>query len=354
MSHPFENKLFAFIGTPVRCTRRQACEALDVVGGVVDERISSFTEYVVAFQHDGKSKKYAKAVKEDSRGFLALLDESQFFDIIEGKELPPKRSELAKPSLINIPLRTEEEIARHDEAWLDILNIKRMNNMAKYGVTMPDGSIAKIDVRPLDQIRRILELMKAQPDKWGFVITDTPHDACDNCGKPTKVHIDDNSGNELVKLCEHCYNVMMAEYTGAVMPVNVPKHITVEDNKGKAHKFELEFMIFANAKSLTAIGLGELRYKAEVHGELYVTFEEMLKRLKSKIKELISTKHIDDNGYILDGRAVGYIDYNRKRDACDIIIDGKPYTWEQLEKNISSHEGWVIKIEFGDFDDILE
>ena len=36
------------------------------------------------------------------------------------------------------------------------------------------------------------------------------------------------------------------------------------------------------------------------------------------------------------------------------MIDGKPYTWEDLKKNISAREGWNIRIEFGDFNDVVE
>jgi hypothetical protein len=60
------------------------------------------------------------------------------------------------------------------------------------------------------------------------------------------------------------------------------------------------------------------------------------------------------DGYFTESKAVGYIEHNRERDACDIIIDGKPYTWPELEKNIRAHEGFKIKIEFGDIGDELD
>lgn len=50
MQHPFQNKLYVFIGNPIRCNRQMARDALMAVGGVVGERISAFTHYVVAFQ----------------------------------------------------------------------------------------------------------------------------------------------------------------------------------------------------------------------------------------------------------------------------------------------------------------
>jgi hypothetical protein len=64
--------------------------------------------------------------------------------------------------------------------------------------------------------------------------------------------------------------------------------------------------------------------------------------------------YIERDGYIIGDAAVGYIEYNRERGDCDINIDGYPYTWEDLEKNISSHEGWKVKIEFACAGDELE
>jgi len=354
MSHPFENKLFVFIGNPIRCSRREAIDALTTVNGVIEERISTFTDFAVEFYHNGMTKKHKIAVEHDRKGCLVLLNESQFFDILEGKTKPPDRSEHVKPTLVKMKGDFEAYSKQLEKNRDEMLNQKRINNMAKYGITMPDGSITKVDLRPLDITRRILELMKTQPDHVGYVIVGTPYDKCDVCDNPIKVHINNNRGDEYGKLCEDCYNKLMAEFTGTVVPDIIPKQLSVKDNKGKIHHFDLEFMIFANGKMLTAIERGPFKYKAEVHGELYIEFETMLKALKHKLKKELSIKYMDDKGRIANGIAVGYIEYNSKRDACDIIIDGKPYTWSDLEKNIPTHEGWKIKIEFGDFDDVLE
>jgi hypothetical protein len=72
----------------------------------------------------------------------------------------------------------------------------------------------------------------------------------------------------------------------------------------------------------------------------------MLDTLEKRIKKELFVYYMDKNGLISKDKAVGYIDYNEDRDECDIIIDGLPYTWEDLEKNISAREGWNIKIEF--------
>jgi hypothetical protein len=105
---------------------------------------------------------------------------------------------------------------------------------------------------------------------------------------------------------------------------------------------------------LTATEKGKQRRKVDVHGELTDDFYLMLEILKSRIKKALSIKYMDRSGYFREDKAVGYIEYNSESEACDIIIDGNPYSWRELEKNISSHEGWKIKIEFGDVGDELD
>ena len=56
MSHPFQDNIFVFIGKPTRCTRQAAQDALFAVGGVIDENITTFTKYAVAFSGAEKNK----------------------------------------------------------------------------------------------------------------------------------------------------------------------------------------------------------------------------------------------------------------------------------------------------------
>jgi len=91
MSHPFSNKLFVFIGYPKRCTRQAAHDALMAVGGVVDGHIAYFTHYVVAFSNAKTTKIYKLALEREKDGFLVILSEKRFFDILEGKAEPPEK-----------------------------------------------------------------------------------------------------------------------------------------------------------------------------------------------------------------------------------------------------------------------
>jgi hypothetical protein len=354
MAHPFQDKLFAFIGEPERCKIRAARDALDAVGGVVDDRIKSFTSYVVEFRHNEKTDKYKRAVADNEKGYLILLNEEQFFDILEGRaEPPPKKKNPREGVIISLPLDPEAAAREHERTWQDILNRKRLINLAKYGVPTPDGGRLKADLRHLDKASRVIEMMRKGT---GTVIrgSESLSDHCDNCGNPVRVHIGDGKGGEVANLCLDCYNRLMAETTGTDMSEVLPKRLSFKGRDRKTYEFEIELMYFVNGKSLTATEIGKTKRKADVHGELEDDLGEMLETLKRRIKKVLSVKYMEPSGYVSKGKAVGYIEYNCELERHEIIIDGKPYTWAELEKNISAHEGWKIKIEFGDVGDELD
>lgn len=355
MPHPFKDKLFAFIGEPERCKIREARDALDVVGGVVDARINSFTSYAVAFRHNGKTDKYKQAVSDDAKGCLILLDEQQFFDILEGRAaLPPKKKDPKKGiTIINTPLDPEAEARERERDWQEILNHKRLNNLAKYGAPTPDGGRVKADLRFLDKASRIMEMMRGGA---GTVIrgTESLSERCDKCGNPVRVHICNNENGEYANLCLDCYNQLMSDMTGTDFCDILPKRLSFKSRGGKSHEFEIELMCYQNGKTLTATEIGKTKRKAEVYGELDDDIGEMLELLKKRIKKSLSVVYMDSDGHISKNEAIGYIEYSLERERHEIIIDGKPYTWAELEKNISAREGWQIKIEFGDVGDELD
>lgn len=348
MPHPFENKLFAFIGTPERCTTREARDALSAVGGVTDDKITTFIEYVVEFKHNGKSKKYLSAKKNEEKGLLIIINESYFFDILEGKSKPPINL-VREKGIESISALPDEIIKIHEKARNDILNYKRMNNMAKYGVKNPDGSITKIDFRPFELIRRIIETIKTEPENYSYAVLNTTKNKCDICNKPARIRVNDR-GSEYGMLCLECHNMLVCAFNDIPMPDNVPETLTFTSIYDRTHTFEISLMMFADSKTLTAIERGEQHRKYEIFGDLDADFDGMLQMLKRKIQCEISTLYMDDDGTNVDGEIFGHIEYNKETNSHDIYIDGKPYTWSELEKNISNHEGWNIRIEFGDFE----
>ncbi|MCL1855931.1 MAG: hypothetical protein FWF86_09375, partial [Clostridia bacterium] len=151
-----------------------------------------------------------------------------------------------------------------------------------------------------------------------------------------------------------CYNKLMAELTDTEAPDKIPKHVFFIDHRGVTRTFEVEFYIFPIGKKLEATEVGETKIKEAVHGELDDDFGKMWTTLISRIQKALNKKYMGSDGYVKGNKIIGYIECNLERGAHDVIIDGKPYTWKQLEKNISMHEGFKIKIEFANITDELK
>lgn len=162
MAHPFQDKLVVFIGTPLRRKRKDAREALIRVGGVPDENITAFTNYVVAFSGAERTQAYKKAVRYS--GLLVILTEEQFIDILDGKAAPP---EPPPPSdnIIVIPARDEEAYEREREQFAsEHIAHKRIISMARDGIQTPEGRV-KVDMRPLEKMVQVSRALNEKDSK---------------------------------------------------------------------------------------------------------------------------------------------------------------------------------------------
>ena len=159
MAHPFKDKTVAFIGTPLRCTRQEARDALIAVGGVPDDSITSFTDYAVAFNRSDGTKVHARALKNASYGLLVMLNEEQFFNILEGKAQPPEPTPRDR-NITVYPARNAEEQERETEQFLsERLAHKKAQSLKRDGVDTPEGRV-KIDMTPLETLAKMVRAKK--------------------------------------------------------------------------------------------------------------------------------------------------------------------------------------------------
>jgi len=233
-------------------------------------------------------------------------------------------------------------------------NHNRIRKTTKPNVTTPEVVITKVPRKLSDAERHVFEYMRSHPYLWGTVIASEPQWTCNSCCEPARIIVDDNHADEIARLCDDCYNRVMAKLTGSKIPDIVPKLISVKGRNGKPVEFEVEFLIFMTGMSLVATEVGKRKRKTDVFGELGDDFNTLFETLKTRIKKALSVTYMKKDGSLAGSKAVGYIEYNRDRGDHDIIIDGLPFTWAELEKNISIHGGWKIKIEFGSTGDELD
>ena len=159
MAHPFKDKTVAFIGTPLRCNRQEARETLVAVGGIPDDSITSFTDYAVAFNRSDGTKVHSRALKNAGYGLLVMLNEEQFFNVLEGKAQPPEPTPRDR-NITVYPARNAEEQEREQEEFLsERLAHKKIQSMKRDKVDTPLGRV-KIDMTPLEGIARAVKAVK--------------------------------------------------------------------------------------------------------------------------------------------------------------------------------------------------
>jgi hypothetical protein len=183
---------------------------------------------------------------------------------------------------------------------------------------------------------------------------------CDKCkGRDPEVVIQKDL--ESLHLCNECFNEMNASELGVKVNKFVDA-ISVTDNEGINRHFELKQRVYPSGIFLEAAERIEYGYQFAVHGEHGEDPELLFQQLLNKIKYGLAQTYIKqdmDLGYkhsvMTSDKIVGRIDYSEETgDAPILVIDGKPYTWEEVGKIMISNEGFQFKIEVADMTDDLK
>ena len=135
------------------------------VGGVTDDRISTFTDYIVAFNGAEKTKSYQKAAFHDLHGHMVMLTEEQFFDVIEGKANPPEPKVLPKTGGLVIPAKAEfaeQRRLENERVKNYVLGTKQLKSMATHGVPLEDGGIMRVNFGASVVMKHMVEVKKAE------------------------------------------------------------------------------------------------------------------------------------------------------------------------------------------------
>ena len=189
---------------------------------------------------------------------------------------------------------------------------------------------------------------------------------CDACGKIIEFReravnfttADDNSGR---LLCLDCYNQEMAASIG--IDFKNPKFapVLLVDVDGEEHKFEFIVQLFGHRLSIESFEPGKDHgYEFAIGGnpnEVQKLFNKLLGRMRREL----SRKHIDTEQFygssevLEDMEARGQIEWDDESDGQLplLVIDGKPVTWHQFGRILSTYEGWQFKLEIKDRDEEL-
>ncbi|ARD48864.1 hypothetical protein [Sporosarcina sp. P33] len=180
---------------------------------------------------------------------------------------------------------------------------------------------------------------------------------CEQCSTD-KVHV--QFGNQ--PLCMDCYNSMMAAELGIELP-ELPITFIADDANGVMRIFEVERMIMGTTILLTAHERREQGYEFAVDGQLDDDQHKLFKQLIEKTTRGLSETYLA-TGKFPSGEPYTYIKQNHLKgvlsydsDNCDtplVIIDGKPYTWNEVGRLLQAFEGFQVKMVMKELADDFE
>ena len=178
---------------------------------------------------------------------------------------------------------------------------------------------------------------------------------CERCeSNDVKVHF--RMDATTLHFCSDCYNDFMAEELEVDLE-QLTDTFSLEDYQGVSRTFYVDRRIYPNGIYLEAAENIEFGYKFAVHGELNCNQQELFQQLIEKVRKGIKVAHVETkvfpNGQsyntIINDRITGLIEYDETSDGIPlVIVDGKPYTLEELGKMLMTYEGFQIRLEMYD------
>ncbi|WP_462410369.1 DUF7686 domain-containing protein [Neobacillus sp. Marseille-QA0830] len=163
-------------------------------------------------------------------------------------------------------------------------------------------------------------------------------------------------------LCSNCYNELMAEELDMKLE-QLPDTFSWKDAQGMSRTFHVDRRIHPNGVYLEAAEANEFGYRFAVHGELDCDQLDLFTKLMAKTRKGLAKQHVGTNVYpnghayysMIGDQIIGYIEHDETSDGTPlVIIDGKPFTWEEVGKMIMSYEGFRMKIKMYDITDDVD
>jgi len=184
---------------------------------------------------------------------------------------------------------------------------------------------------------------------------------CGRCGQPLKSRESISVGNVGVR-CYRCFN----EETAAMMGVdfdNTPlQPVIVSDVDGVEHTFEFRSMLVPTGHALYARERApdeQEGYEVAVLGDFDANVWDLFSVLYDRIRLGLAVRHVErgELGWrITDARhLVGRItsDPERAGKVPLLVIDGRPFTWDQVGRMLMSFEGFTLRAFVGDSIEVI-
>lgn len=174
---------------------------------------------------------------------------------------------------------------------------------------------------------------------------------CGLCRKILRAH-DSISIAGVGDRCYRCFNDETADELGVDFDNTAMPPFAVTDVDGVRHRFEIRSMLVPTGHAMSAREVGKPGakggYRFEILGDLEADAHDLFTRLRERIRQGLSVRHVQEteHGWQLTQphRLRGVIEWDPETDG-DLpllIVDGRPFTWDQVGRMLMAFEGFTL------------
>lgn len=176
-------------------------------------------------------------------------------------------------------------------------------------------------------------------------------DVCGRCSQPLKSHESISVANVGLR-CYRCFNEETAVRMGVAFDNTPLQPVTVRDVEGIEHTFEFRSMLVPTGHALHArerVADEEEGYEFSVLGDFDANVWDLFRVLYDRIRQELAIRHVEHGelGWrITDAsQLVGRITWDPERagEVPLLVVDGKPFTWDQVGRMLMSFEGFTLR-----------
>jgi len=159
------------------------------------------------------------------------------------------------------------------------------------------------------------------------------------------------------ELCNHCFNVEMANALGLERFEHVRlQPVVITDCEGEKHEFHFRIRLLGSVVALDAF---ELKagvpggYQFQILGEPDDEPLPLLGSLIERIRRSLSVRYLvssEDGTRIADQTVCGRIESDDSNDhrVPLLVIDGQDVSWDEFGRMLISFEGWQLRVSIRD------
>jgi hypothetical protein len=143
----------------------------------------------------------------------------------------------------------------------------------------------------------------------------------------------------------------MADRAGVAFDRTCFQPMVLTDTAGVAHTFAIRSFLAVTGHQMEALEMladDQLGYQFGVLGDVEADAWELFQQLHEQVRRALAVRHVERTEFgwqvTHDQRLTGRIEWDGDEDGTvpKLVIDGKPFSWEQVGRMLMTFEGFTL------------